>query len=136
VGVDYREVAGYWLGHFPTLGDKTRGSIVAMFSTLAEGLMRGKMRELFCEATTLARGRDRREGVVVNLPVKEWSEVGRMAAVLWKYCLQKAVERRTDNGAAREGRSSSGRTSASISRAATTRYSRPPPAPRARRAST
>ena len=96
--IDCREVSGYWLSHFPTLGDKTRGSIVAMFSTLAEGLMRGKMRELFCEETTLAP-EDVIAGkiVVVDLPVKVWSEVGRMAAVLWKYCLQKAVERRTDN---------------------------------------
>ncbi|HEY5228860.1 MAG TPA: hypothetical protein VIJ19_09970 [Opitutaceae bacterium] len=90
--IDCREVAGYWLGQFPTLGEKTRGSIVAMFSTLAEGLMRGKMRELFCEGTTLVpedviAGRI----VVVDLPVKEWSEVGRMAAVVWKYCLQKAI---------------------------------------------
>ncbi len=96
--IDCSEVSGYWLNHFPTLGEKTRGSIVAMFSTLAEGLMRGKMRELFCEATTLCP-EDVLAGkvVVVDLPVKEWSEVGRMAAVLWKYCLQKAVERRTDN---------------------------------------
>ena len=97
--IDCREVAGYWLAHFPALGEKTRGSIVAMFSTLAEALMRGKMRELFCEGSSLApedviAGRI----VVVDLPVKEWSAVGRMAAVLWKYCLQKAVERRTDNG--------------------------------------
>ena len=96
--VDFREVSGYWMGHFPTLGEKTRGSIVAMFSTLAEGLMRGKMRELFCGTTTLSPedvigGRI----VVVDLPVKEWSEVGRVAAVLWKYCLQKSVERRADN---------------------------------------
>jgi hypothetical protein len=96
--IDCREVAGYWLSHFPTLGEKTRGSIVAMFSTLAEALMRGKMRELFCEGTTLCP-EDVIAGkiVVVDLPVKEWSEVGRKAAVLWKYCLQKAVERRTDN---------------------------------------
>jgi len=97
--IDCREVAAYWLSHFPALGDKTRGSIVAMFSTLAEALMRGKMRELFCEGCSLTpedviAGRI----VVVDLPVKEWSAVGRMAAVLWKYCLQKAVERRTDNG--------------------------------------
>jgi hypothetical protein len=100
--IDCREVAGYWLSHFPTLGEKTRGSIVAMFSTLAEALMRGKMRELFCEGTTL-RPEDVLGGkiVVVDLPVKEWSEVGRMAAVLWKYCLQKAVERRADNGGGR-----------------------------------
>jgi hypothetical protein len=96
--VDCREVSGYWLSQFPTLGEKTRGSIVAMFSTLAEALMRGKMRELFCEGTSLSP-EDVLAGkvVVVDMPVKEWSEVGRMAAVLWKYCLQKAVERRTDN---------------------------------------
>ena len=96
--IDCREVAGYWLSHFPTLGDKTRGSIVAMFSTLAESLMRGKMRELFCEGCSLSP-EDVLAGkiVIVDLPVKEWSAVGRMAAVLWKYCLQKAVERRTDN---------------------------------------
>jgi hypothetical protein len=100
--VDCGEVSGYWIVHFPTLGEKTRGSIVAMFSTLAESLMRGKMRELFCEETNLSPD-DVLAGkiVVVNLPVKEWSEVGRMAAVLWKYCLQKAVERRTDNADAR-----------------------------------
>jgi hypothetical protein len=100
--VDCTEVEGYWLAHFPTLGEKTRGSIVAMFSTLAEGLMRGKMRELFCEGTNLSpedviAGRI----VVVDLPVKEWSEVGRMAAVIWKYCLQKAAERRSDNAGGR-----------------------------------
>jgi len=91
-------VAGFWLAQFPSLGERTRGSIVAMFSTLAEGLMRGKMRELFCAGTSLVP-EDVLAGkiVVVDLPVKEWSEVGRMAAVLWKYCLQKAVERRTDN---------------------------------------
>jgi hypothetical protein len=73
-----------------------------MFSTLAEALMRGKMRELFCEETTLTP-EDVVAGtvVVVDLPVKVWSEVGRMAAVLWKYCLQKAVERRTDNASGR-----------------------------------
>jgi hypothetical protein len=96
--IDRKEVDGYWRDHFPTLGENTRGSIVAMFSTLAEALTRGKMRELFCEGCSLSpedviAGRI----VVVDLPVKEWSEVGRMAAVLWKYCLQKAVERRTDN---------------------------------------
>jgi hypothetical protein len=96
--IDCTEVAGFWLSHFPTLGEKTRGSIVAMFSTLAEALMRGKMRELFCDRTTLSP-EDVIGGkiVVIDLPVKEWSEVGRMAAVLWKYCLQKAVERRCDN---------------------------------------
>jgi len=98
---DFRQVAGYWLGHFPGMGDRTRGSIVAMFLSIAESLMRGRMRELFCSQTTVSpldvlRGRV----VVVDLPVKEWAEVGRFAAVLWKYCVQKAVERRADPGRA------------------------------------
>ena len=103
-GVDGPDVRGYWLEQFPILGDKTRGSVVAMFTTLAEALMRGRMRELFCSETNL-KPEDILAGkvVVVDLPVKEWAEVGRFAAVLWKYCLQKAVERRLDNadGAAR-----------------------------------
>ena len=96
--VDLHEVSAYWLEHFPTLGDRTRSSIVAMFITLAEALMRSKMRELFCSGTTVAP-EDILAGkiVVVDLPVKEWGEVGRIAAVLWKYCFQKTVERRKDN---------------------------------------
>jgi len=96
--IDLHEVIAYWLDHFPTLGERTRSSIVAMFITLAEALMRSKMRELFCSGTTVAP-EDILAGkiVIVDLPVKEWGEVGRIAAVLWKYCFQKTVERRKDN---------------------------------------
>jgi hypothetical protein len=81
-----------------TLGERTRSSIVVMFLTLSEALMRSKMRELFCSGTTVA-AEDVLAGkiVVIDLPVKEWGEVGRIAAVLWKYCFQKTVERRKDN---------------------------------------
>lgn len=96
--IDFHEVTAYWLEHFPTLGDRTRSSIVAVFITLAEALMRSKMRELFCSGTTVAP-EDILAGkiVVIDLSVKEWGEVGRIAAVLWKYCFQKTVERRKDN---------------------------------------
>ena len=95
---DFRQVSGYWLRHYPGMGERTRGSIVAMFLSVAESLMRGRMRELFCEKSTVTP-EDALRGkiIVVDLPVKEWSEVGRFSAVLWKYCLQKAVERRGDN---------------------------------------
>jgi hypothetical protein len=92
---DCGETIGFWLKQFPALGDKTRSSLVATFTTLAESLTRGKMRDLFCRGTTLTpesalAGRI----IVVDLPVKEWAEIGRLAAVLWKYTFQKAVERR------------------------------------------
>ena len=96
--VDIAEVASFWLEQFPALGDRTRSSVVATFTTLAEGLMRGKMRELFCSETTIApEALLSGKIVVVDLPIKEWGEVGRIAGVLWKYCTQKAIERRSDN---------------------------------------
>jgi hypothetical protein len=100
--IDFHEVTAYWLDHFPSLGERTRSSIVAMFITLAEALMRSKMRELFCSGTTVAP-EDILAGkiVIIDLPVKEWGEVGRIAAVLWKYCFQKTVERRKDNSGGR-----------------------------------
>ena len=101
---DLRQVAGYWMRHFPGMGEKTRGSIVAMFLSVAESLMRGRMRELFCGRSTLEPvAALQGKLIIIDLPVKEWSEVGRFAAVLWKYCLQKAIERRGDN-ATRAGR--------------------------------
>ncbi len=92
---DCRETCGFWVGQFPTLGEKTRGSLVATFTTLAESLMRGRMRELFCRGTTLTP-EDALDGrlILVDLPVKEWAEIGRLAAGVWKYAFQKAVERR------------------------------------------
>jgi hypothetical protein len=94
---DCKETCGFWVDQFPTLGDKTRGSLVATFTTLAESLMRGRMRELFCRGTTLTP-EDALAGkiIIIDLPVKEWSEIGRLAAGVWKYAFQKAVERRRD----------------------------------------
>ena len=67
-----------WLTHFPALGEKTRSSIVAMFSTLAEALMRGKMPRTTSLRETTLGPEDVLLGrvVVVDLPVKEWAEVG------------------------------------------------------------
>lgn len=95
---DLVQVNAYWTREFPTMPDRTRGCIVEMFRTMAEALLRGKMHTLFCERSTVIpehvlAGKI----IVVDLPVKEWGEVGRYAGVLWKYCLQKAIERRSDN---------------------------------------
>ena len=74
---DWEEVRAYWMEQYPAMGDRLRGSVVAMFSTLAEGLMRGRMRELFCGGTSLVPA-EALEGrvIVVDFPLKEWDEVG------------------------------------------------------------
>lgn len=95
---DMEQVRGYWLTDFPGMPDKTRGSVVEMFRTMAEALLRGPIRGLFCDKTTIVPEHALAgKVIVVDLPVKQWGEVGRYAGVLWKYCLQKSLERRADN---------------------------------------
>jgi len=92
---DLRVTARYWCDEFPRLADNTRSSIVATFTTMADGLMRGQLRELFC-TTTDAVPELTHKGIVIilDLPVKRYHEVGRVAQVIWKYCWQRATEAR------------------------------------------
>lgn len=92
---DLDVTAGYWLGEFPALADRTRSSIVATFTTMADGMIRGTLRELFCTETTVVP-EVTHEGVVlvIDLPVKVYHELGRFAQILWKYCWQRATEAR------------------------------------------
>jgi hypothetical protein len=92
---DFQLVADYFLLEYPGLSEKTRSVIVSTFTSMIDVLNRGALRELFC-ATTNVTPEDILAGkiVVVDLPVKEFAEVGQFAAVLWKYLFQRAVERR------------------------------------------
>lgn len=96
---DFQQVQAYWTREFPSMPDKTRGSVIELFRTMAESLMRGKMRTLFCDGKSTVIPEHTMAGkiLIIDLPVKTWGEVGRYAGVLWKYCFQKAIERRTDN---------------------------------------
>lgn len=92
---DFPLVADYFLLEFPALSDKTRSVVVSTFTSMIDVLNRGVLRELFGTTTNVTpddclRGKI----IVVDLPVKEFAEVGQFAAVLWKYLFQRAVERR------------------------------------------
>jgi hypothetical protein len=91
---DYEITANYWLGELPRLDHRTKSNVISTFTTLADALLRGKMRQLFCAATTLTPD-DLLDGkiIVVALPVKEYAELGQFAGVIWKFLAQKALER-------------------------------------------
>ncbi|MEO0337935.1 MAG: type IV secretory system conjugative DNA transfer family protein [Bacteroidota bacterium] len=95
---DLEVTARFWCEEFPGLAERTRSSIVATFTTMADGFIRGKLRDLFCTETTVTPELTH-EGVVliVDLPVKQYHEVGRLAQILWKYCWQRATESRVVN---------------------------------------
>ncbi len=92
---DFSIVAEYFLLEYPGLSEKTRSIIVSTFTSLADGFNRGVLRELFGTATNITpdyclAGKI----VIVDLPVKEFAEIGQYAATVWKTQFQRAVERR------------------------------------------
>ena len=94
---DFELAAQYWLSQFPTLAEKTRSIVVESFIGMADSFLRGVLNDLFCSETNLVPELTH-EGVVIvlDLPVKEYGEVGRFAQVLFKLIWQKAAERRKE----------------------------------------
>ncbi len=96
--LDYDGMEAYFLAEFPDLAPKTRSIIVQGFTALVDPFTRSPLRELFCDATTFTpEDAQRGKVIILDLPVKEWGDVGRIAQVLFKTCFQKAIERRDVN---------------------------------------
>ncbi|MCC7314601.1 MAG: TraM recognition domain-containing protein [Planctomycetes bacterium] len=92
---DFGVVADYYLLEWVNLAERTRSVIQATFMGWADLLVRGLLRELFCTDTTLTpEDVERGRIILVDLPVKEFGEVGQFAQVLWKYAFQRSIERR------------------------------------------
>lgn len=93
---DFRQTASYWLRSLPNLAEKTRSCVFSMFSGTAVSLMRGDLRQIFCEGTSDIDPKDTLRGkiIVLNLPIKKYYEEGRYAQILFKYIWQRVMERR------------------------------------------
>ena len=100
---DFEVTEDYWLREFAMLAPETRGSIVNMFTTMADCFLRGLLRELFCTGKNFSP-EDCFNGkiIILDLPVKEYHELGIFAQVLFKYVWQRAVERRIPPGIGHE----------------------------------
>jgi len=100
---DWELTRDYWLLEFPALAPETRSVIVSTFTSMADCFLRGMLRQLFCTDITF-RPEDSFEGkiIVLNLPVKEYHELGQFAQVLFKFVWQRTVERRIPPGIGRE----------------------------------
>ncbi|MBX6312463.1 MAG: TraM recognition domain-containing protein [Isosphaeraceae bacterium] len=92
---DYEIVADYFLLEYPALSEKTRSVIVSTFTSMIDVLNRGVLRELFCTDTNVTpEAIEQGKILVIDLPVKEFAEVGIFSQVLWKYAFQRSIERR------------------------------------------
>lgn len=88
--------ARYWLKTYPTLGDRTRSSIVATFTSVADMLLHEFAWELFCTDITIVPEMTYRNGsiIVLDLPIQEYGEVGRICQGIFKIMWQRAILRR------------------------------------------
>lgn len=92
---DFQLVCDYFLLEFPGLSEKTRSVICSTLTSMIDVLHRGISAELFCTETNLPPECIEDGSIVlVDLPVKEYAQVGQFAQVLWKTSFQRAIERR------------------------------------------
>jgi hypothetical protein len=96
---DVAMTENYWLREYPGLAPETRSIVTSYFSNMADPFLRGTLKRLF--SPTDVSGNQLKpelshEGriIVLDLPVKQYNEMGQFAQVLYKYIWQRATERR------------------------------------------
>jgi len=96
---DLRQTFSYFLYELGPLDPKTRSNILITLTSQITGLLRTPFRQLFGGKTSVTpEDSFRGKVIVVNLPVKEFGDVGRLAQILFKTIWQRAVERRGTAG--------------------------------------
>lgn len=100
---DLELTCDYWLREFPSLAEETRSVIVSTFTSMADCFLRGTLRKLFCsDSNFFPEDTFRGKIIILNLPAKEFNELGLFAQVLFKFVWQRAVERRIPAGISRK----------------------------------
>mgnify|MGYP001143508963 CR=1 FL=1 len=93
--MDFELTCTYWLSEFVGLAERTRSIIVSSFTSMADSLLRGVLRDLFCTQTNFVPELSQEGAIIVlDLPVKEFGELGVLSQVIFKHIWQQAVERR------------------------------------------
>jgi type IV secretory pathway TraG/TraD family ATPase VirD4 len=92
---DLELVADYFCCEWPGLSDRTRSVILSMFTSMLDVLNRGLIRELTSSTSNISPELAQ-EGaiIIVDLPVKLFGDTGIFVQAQWKYCMQRAQERR------------------------------------------
>lgn len=93
---DFGIAVAYFLKEFATLNPRTRSCIVSTFTTMSDLFLRGVIHRMLCTTTDLLIPEATHDGhvVLLDLPVKEFDQVGQLVQVLLKYIWQRATERR------------------------------------------
>lgn len=92
---DFKHATDYWTGEFPGMSSRTRSIIVTSLTSMMDIFLRGSLHKLLCTTTNIVPEMTHEGAVIViDLPVKEFNQLGQMAQTLIKYIWQRASERR------------------------------------------
>jgi hypothetical protein len=92
---DWNVTHDYWRLEYPRVPDKTKSNIIGSLTGMTNVFDRGMLREQLSTTTTV-KPDDTFAGkiIVLNLPPKRFHEAGTYTQAIFKYCWQRAVERR------------------------------------------
>lgn len=92
---DFAQTLTYWTRSFPMQPDKTRATVLSIFSGVADVFLRGILHRIFGTETTITPEASL-EGkiIILDLPEKRFHELGVAAQSLFKFCWQRVVEAR------------------------------------------
>jgi hypothetical protein len=92
---DIAEARAYFTEEWPSLAERTRSSIAITLSVLLQSFGKHPLRQLLLTDTTVSPD-DVLAGkiVIVDVDEKTWKLVSKFAGVIWKYSVQRAIERR------------------------------------------
>ncbi len=92
---DLGVVADFFLVEWPNLSEKTRSIVLSTFTSMLDVLNRGSIRTLMGGETNITPEMAMDGKIIlIDLPVKQFGEVGTFVQILWKFCFQRAMERR------------------------------------------
>jgi hypothetical protein len=91
------DLQSYFLREFARSGaNRQSAGILGTFTGMAEPYLSGPIRELFCTTTNFLPAEFSRKGaiIILDLPLDEYEEIGRTAALTLKYIWQRGILRR------------------------------------------
>lgn len=93
---DFEFDIDFFANEWARLSERTRSVVLSTFTSMLDVLNRGIVRELMSSPVSNVTPEMCQDGkiILIDLPIHVFGEVGIFVQVLWKYCLQKAQERR------------------------------------------
>ncbi len=87
----------YLTSEWPSLSDRTRSSIALTLAVPLDAFLRYPLRQMFLDKLTVSPD-DALAGriLIIDVPVKRYDLVGKISGVIWKYSVQRAIERRPE----------------------------------------